>query len=209
MLLPLLKGDAGGIKKMGKNAFSLRKSDCALIIIDMQKHFCTKQGRMCVPGTDGLIARLEKLIRVFRAEKRPIIFTRHIDALDKDNLMLRWWGDAIYEDDPLSEIVDIFGVSVHETIKKTQYDAFINTDLESRLKQNNIRQLVIAGVLTNICCESTARSAFMRGYEVYFCTDGTATYKKEMQEGTLVNLKYGFATLMTVEEIIKIVGSRN
>jgi nicotinamidase-related amidase len=189
--------------------FRLKKDNCGLLVIDMQRHFCSKQGNMYVPNAAGLIDRLNQLIETFRAEKRPVIFTRHIDALDKDNLMMRWWGHAIYEDDPMSEVIDAFNASPSEIIKKTQYDAFLNTDLEQRLQEFEISQLVITGVLTNICCESTARSAFMRGYEVYFCTDGTATYKKEMQEGTLVNLGYGFATLMTVSDVIKtVLGNR-
>ena len=188
---------------MAKSDFSLRREDCALIVIDMQRHFCTAQGKMCVPGAEGLVQRLNSLIRVFRAEKRPVIYTRHIDALDKDNLMLRWWAHTISDDDPMSEVIDVFEADPAQTIKKTQYDAFIKTDLDDRLKKNNIKQIVITGVLTNICCESTARSAFMRGYEVYFCRDGTATYEKGMQEGTLVNLEYGFAVLMTVEEVVR------
>ncbi len=193
---------------MGRADFVLRKDDCALMVIDMQKHFCTKEGRMWVPGAEFLVERLDRLVKVFRAQDRPVFFTRHIDACDKDNLMLRWWGDALDEDDPLSEILDVFNARESDTIKKTQYDAFLNTNLEQRLKEKNIKQIVISGVLTNVCCESTARTAFMRGYEVYFCTDGTATYEKEMHEGTLVNLRYGFAKLMTVEEVVRIVGTK-
>lgn len=186
-----------------KNSFVFRKDNAALLIIDMQKFFRDKESDAQVPGMNLLVPKIKELINLFSENNRPIIFTRHIDSDQEDNLMLRWWKEQIREDDPLSQIVDDFDTSGREVIVKHQYDAFLYTDLEKILKKKGIRQLVICGVLTNICCETTARSAFMRGFEVYFATDATATYKKDMHEAALLNLSYGFAILMTCAEIIK------
>jgi isochorismate hydrolase len=116
--------------------------------------------------------------------------------------MEKWWSENLKEDDPQSAITNDFDTNRGEVLVKHQYDAFLNTDLESRLKKKEIKQVIICGVLTNLCCESTARSAFMRGFEVYFVSDATATYKKEMYEGTLVNLAYGFAILVKTDKVI-------
>jgi bifunctional isochorismate lyase/aryl carrier protein len=186
-----------------KEAFELKKDTAALLIIDMQKFFRDKESDAQVPGMNQLVPKIKNLIEVFNKDNRPIIFTRHIDSDDKDNLMLRWWKEQIREDDELSQVIEDFDTNRGEVIIKHQYDAFLYTDLEEILKKKKIKQVVVCGVLTNICCETTARSAFMRGFEVYFVTDATATYKKEMHDAALLNLSYGFAVLKTCDEIIK------
>jgi nicotinamidase-related amidase len=103
----------------------------------------------------------------------------------------------------MSELVDTLDVSKGITVIKHQYDGFLNTDLEGILRENRVRQVVICGVLTNLCCETTARSAFMRGFEVYFVEDGTATFSKEMHEAALLNLSYGFAIATTIKDVTK------
>ncbi|UCG93007.1 MAG: cysteine hydrolase [candidate division WOR-3 bacterium] len=185
-----------------KEAFELRKDTAALLIIDMQKYFRDKESDAQVPGMNQLVPNMKNLIQVFNENNCPIIFTRHIDSDDKDNLMLRWWKEQIREDDELSQVIEDFDTSGGKVIIKHQYDAFLYTDLEEILKKKKIKQIVICGVLTNICCETTARSAFMRGFEVYFVTDATATYKKEMHEAALLNLSYGFAVLMTTADVL-------
>ncbi len=56
--------------------------------------------------------------------------------------------------------------------------------------------------MTHLCCETTARSAFVRGFEVFFTIDGTATYNKEFHFATLHNLAHGFALPILVDEIL-------
>jgi nicotinamidase-related amidase len=170
----------------------------------MQRHFCDAEGRAYVPGANTLIKQIKKLIEVFAEHRRPIIFTRHID--EEGSLLARWWQDTIKEDEPMSEIIDELDVKQGMILVKHQYDAFLNTDLEKILKEKGVGQVVICGVLTNFCCETTARSAFMRGFEVYFSTDGTRTYSKKMHEATSLNLSYGFAMLLTVTDVLSSLG---
>ena len=188
---------------MTRENFRIDKSKVALIVIDMQRHFCDKNSSFFVPGSDVLAGKLKGLGDSFRAANRPVVFTRHIDSDDKGNLMLRWWSEKIKEDDPMSEIVDVLEARKGTTIVKHQYDGFLNTELEAILRKEGVRQVVVCGVLTNLCCETTARSAFMRGFEVYFVEDGTATFSREMHEATLLNLAYGFATVTTIDDVIK------
>ena len=185
-----------------RDSFKLSIPSAALFVIDMQKYFCDDDGRAYVPGADILKTKIKRLTDVFVNANRPIIFTRHIDT--PGSLMEKWWRENLKEDDSQSEITKDFDIANGEVFIKDQYDAFLNTDLEVKLKKKGVKQVVICGVLTNLCCESTARGAFMRGFEVYFVTDATATYKKEMYEGTLVNLSYGFAILVKTKDIINI-----
>jgi len=181
--------------------FVLDIKKAALLVIDMQKYFCDNDGKAYVPGADIVKKRIHDMIDAFSNAGQPIIFTRHLDA--PGSLMERWWKENLKEDDPQSKITRDFDTGKGEILKKHQYDAFQDTDLEKNLRKQNVEQLVICGVLTNLCCESTARSAFMRGFEVYLVTDATATYKKEMYDGTLLNLSYGFAILVKTKEVIK------
>ena len=90
--------------------------------------------------------------------------------------MSPWWhGDLIRPEDPLSEVSPRFDVSKGKVVEKSRYDAFYQTQLEEALRGQKISQVVICGVMTHLCCETTARSAFMRGFEVFFTVDGTAT----------------------------------
>ena len=187
---------------MRKN-FKINKDFVALIVVDMQRHFCDKESSFFVPRSDALAERIKTLVDAFVESNRPIIFTRHIDSENEGNLMLRWWSEQIREDDPMSQVVDILDAERGTIVIKHQYDGFLNTELEALLRSKDVRQVVVCGVLTNLCCETTARSAFMRGFEVYFVDDGTATFSKDMHEATLLNLAYGFATVTTIADVIK------
>ena len=87
-------------------------------------------------------------------------------------------------------------------MEKSQYDAFYKTSLEERLKDFGANQLVVTGVLTHLCCESTARSAFIRGFEIFFVVDATASYNKQYHLSSLRNLSHGFVTPVLSEELL-------
>lgn len=184
--------------------FKIQKDRVALLVIDMQRYFCDPESSFFVPHSDKLAQKLKAMVHTFYNNDRPIIFTRHIDSDQEDNLMLRWWSEKIRKEDPMSEIAEVLEPSKGTTVIKHQYDGFLHTDLEKILRSKGIRQVVICGVLTNLCCETTARSAFMRGFEVYFVKDGTATFNHTMHEAALLNLSYGFAVLTTIRDVIKI-----
>ncbi|MBD3413083.1 MAG: isochorismatase family protein [Candidatus Aminicenantes bacterium] len=185
-----------------REEFKIQKDKAALLVIDMQRHFCDPESSFFVPDSDKLAQKLKVLVDCFHENNRPIIFTRHIDSDDEDNLMLRWWSEKIREEDPMSEVAEVLEPNQDTTVIKHQYDGFLHTDLEKILHSKGVRQVVICGVLTNLCCETTARSAFMRGFEVYFVKDGTATFNHAMHEASLLNLSYGFAVLTTIKDVV-------
>jgi isochorismate hydrolase len=88
-------------------------------------------------------------------------------------------------------------------LPKKRYSAFYETDLEKILRSKGIQDLIISGVMTNLCCETTARDAFMRDYRVFFLIDGTSTGKDDHHLATLKNLGFGFAYLITCDELIQ------
>lgn len=188
---------------------TLSKTGCALLVIDMQRYFCDPRNDTCVPGVEMLLRNVKRLVDAFSKAQRPVVATRHIDDRGTPSLMFEWWSENILADDPRSALCDGFDPHGVIVIEKHQYDAFLKTDLEERLCDKDVEQVVVCGVLTNLCCESTARSAFMRGFHVFFVDDATRTYSDEMHRATLLNLSYGFATIMNTNHILKALRARS
>ena len=89
-------------------------------------------------------------------------------------------------------------------LKKAQFDAFFETDLEERLKEAGIKQLIITGVMTNLCVESTARSAFIKGFDVVLPVDATAAYNYEFHLATFLNYAYLFTRPVKTADLIEL-----
>ena len=123
-------------------------------------------------------------------------------------MMAFWWRDLVNVNDSMSHLIEELEPSKGIVINKSQYDAFYNTELESLLKANEVTQVVICGVMTHLCCETTARSAFVRGFRVFFTVDGTATYNEDFHVASLLNLSHGFATPVLVEEVLASIGKQ-
>ncbi len=86
-------------------------------------------------------------------------------------------------------------------LDKNRYSAFFGTDLDKRLRVEGVEDLLICGVMTNCCCETTARDAFVRDYRVFFVADATATANEELHLSSLKNLAYGFAYIVNTKHI--------
>ncbi len=185
---------------------ALLPKQSALLMLDMQAYFLQPESHAYVPSAAAIIPGLQNLIAAFSQCSLPIFFTRHINAPENAAMMGTWWRDIITDEDPLSAITPQLDSHLGVILQKPQYDAFYQTDLEERLQRFKITQLVICGVMTHLCCETTARSAFVRGFEVIFPVDGTATYNSAFHLATLTNLAHGFAHLTRVSEILHLLG---
>jgi len=174
----------------------------ALLVLDMQKYFLKDFSHAYIPSGPAIIPGIKRLIKSYSAKELPVIFTRHVNSIEDAGIMNRWWKDLIKENNPLSRITEELDLSRGTVIEKSQYDAFYKTQLEEILKKENVRQVVICGVMTHLCCETTARSAFVRGFEVFFTINGTATYNENFHMATLLNLSHGFAIPLLVEELL-------
>jgi bifunctional isochorismate lyase/aryl carrier protein len=184
---------------------TLKPKKAALLIIDMQDFFLNEKSHAFIPSMPAIIPKLKNLQDKFLTNNLPVFHTKHGNTTENIGQMLNWWGSFLAEDDPLSEIVAELKDTKVPTIPKTQNDAFWQSDLEQRLKEKkDIKQVIIGGVMTHLCCESTARAAFTRGYEVFFLVDGTATYNKQFHFASLLNLAHGFAVQILNAEVANI-----
>lgn len=173
-----------------------------LCVLDMQNYFLKSRSHAYVPSAPPIVAGIGDLVSAFCSSGRPVVFTQHINNASQAGMMHSWWKDLISPGTYESQIVKEFDPSVGTVLVKSYYDAFYSTSLDEMLKNRRVRQMVITGVLTHLCCESTARSAFQHNYEVFFTIDGTATYNEMHHWATLVNLAHGFALPVQVPEML-------
>ncbi|KAL8105661.1 hypothetical protein AgCh_029458 [Apium graveolens] len=108
-------------------------------------------------------------------------------------MLAEWWNnDLVIDGTPEAEIMPEMGRRDGEmVVEKDTYSAFRGTRLEERLREMGVEEVIVTGVMTNLCCETTAREAFVRGFRVFFSTDATATSSEELHEATLKNIAYG------------------
>ena len=168
----------------------------------MQEYFLDPESHAFVPSALSILPQIQTLITAFEQQHRPVIFTQHINTPENAGAMSRWWRDLITEENPLSKITSHLDYSGHPVLQKTQYDAFYQTPLEDMLHKLDISQVVVTGVMTHLCCETSARSAFVRGFDVFFAVDGTATYQENFHLASLQNLAHGFATLVRTDDVV-------
>ncbi|KAJ7942661.1 nicotinamidase 2 [Quillaja saponaria] len=167
-----------------------------LLVIDMENYFYS----MAKP----ILPNLLTTISLCRRASIPVIFTRHCHKSPSDHGMLgEWWnGDLIIDGTPEAELIsDLDRKPEDLVVEKNTYSAFRKTGLEEKLVEMGIEEVIVSGVMTNLCCETTAREAFVRGFRVFFSTDATATSDQELHEATLKNLAYGFAYLVDCKRL--------
>jgi isochorismate hydrolase len=180
-----------------------RPREAALLIIDMQRYFLDEESHAFLPSAPAIVPGLKLLRDGFQRRQSPVIFTRHANNERNAFMLGKWWSDLIPEGDELSEIIPELPPGDSIVIGKTQYDAFYQTELEEILKKRGVTQVVITGVMAHLCCETTARSAFVRGFEVIVAIDGMATENEDFHMATLNNLSHGFAIPVMIKELTR------
>ena len=187
-----------------RSRLTLDPGRAALLIIDMNIYFASPAGRSYLPMTGSVIPNLGRLLEFWRTTGSPVIFTRHGHEGDHDLGMLgRFFSDYIRADEPEAETIPELLPRDHETvIRKKTYDAFLDTPLSVVLEEKGIDQVLITGVLTHMCCETTARSAFCRGFEVFVAVDAMASSSEERHLGSLLSMADSVAVMMSTPEIL-------
>lgn len=179
----------------------------ALLVLDLQMYFLAFDSHAFIPSAPAILPGIGKLSAAFSEAGRPVVATRHLNTPENAGMMSKWWRDLIRPQTAYSGYIDAIDVDKTIQLDKMQYDAFHNTSLEELLRKQDVEQVIICGVMTHLCCETTARSAFMRGFEVFFTVDGTATYNERLHRASLLTLSHGFAIPVLVDELLSLLES--
>ena len=205
--------------------FRVDRDSTALVVVDMTNDFLEPGvPQECAAGRE-IIPRLAELIDVCRRAGVVVLYTSHMHRADGSDMgrMAESFTHLVDSDRrPITLIEGTRGVEVVDAlapapseivIRKSRYSAFYNTDLETVLHTKGITTLIVGGVATNICCESTARDAMFRDYRVIFLSDGNAALDipdlgwgpishAEVQRVVLSTLAAGFCEVASVSDVI-------
>lgn len=182
----------------------LDKNKAAIVVIDMINEFCKPGGKMVLPGYERLVGPQKSIIDTARLKSVPIIWVH--DAHRPNMRLEREWAKRTphcLENTWATEIIDELGAlqdDIHVT--KRRYSAFFQTDLDLALKDMMITQLVIFGVVTNICVRSTVHDAFFNGYEVVVPQDACAATGQREHESTLYDIATHYGVVCDSQNVV-------
>lgn len=176
----------------------------ALLVIDVQRAFCEPAGAHFLPAFEACAAPLAALVAAWRAADRPVLFTRHGHAGPSSaGIHGRFWGSVLDRDEADAALVWPAEPAPGEpVIVKDTYDAFHGTELGGLLRRFGCRQVLVAGVLTHLCVETTVRGAFVRGFEPFVVMDACAANLARLHEDALVAMVAGFAGMLTTDQAV-------
>ena len=168
----------------------------ALIVIDMQNGFCHPEGSfprigLGLEGADAAVRNAAIAVKQARAADVPVIFTRHLYRLGRADE-----GPALIRNSPALALVDGLAAGSWDAevigdldcgpedlkVDKVRFDAFQWTSLAPLLRGLSVAKLVVCGVVTNLCVETTVRSAFMRDIPVTLIEDACAAKTRRLHE---------------------------
>ncbi|MBN2056811.1 isochorismatase family protein [bacterium] len=193
------------IRPYNQHEMRLNAAASALLVVDMQLFFLDAAAPAFTCGGMAILPTVKRLMDAFRRANRPVIYTRHVHHPgDLDSGIMGWWWEGkCLEGSPESSVhPDLTPRPNEKVVFKHRYSAFYNTDLETVLRCLKVEDVVVSGVMTNMCCESTARDAYYRDYRVFFLADGTGSVTEEMHLASLLNLAFGFAYVTTSDAIM-------
>ncbi len=172
------------MKKLKTNPRTMKQK--ALILVDLEKEWVNKDSDYFIGDVSSLIDKTNSLIGYCRKNNYKIIFTRHIEPDSQVEFS---------KDSENIEILDKINCNNSDiVIEKNKISPFYQTNLEDELK--DVEQIVICGILTNLCVRSLAEGAYDRDFAITIIIDCCQAFDKETHNFTLKDLKE------TREEII-------
>lgn len=195
--------------------FQVIPGKTALLSIDLQN--CFVEGSP-IAAPDGLkiLERVNRLAEACRKAGILVIHTSIVFRPDRSNLGILAEFSPPVRDGILDKGAE--SAALHKglvigpgdiLLDKPRFGAFHGTDLELILRRRGIDTVIVGGVATNVCCETTAREAAVRDFHVFFLSDGTATAAmdhasaEELQKATCATLGFLFAQVVTVDKMIR------
>ena len=171
-----------------------------------------------------IVGNVNRLVDLFRAEGLPIVFVKHLhradgsDAGHMGDFSAPDEEDAFVEGTPRAQLIPELHVEPRDVVVvKRRSSAFLGTDLEAVLHTARTRAVVICGLMTSFCCETAARDAHGRDYEVIFAADAVEGPDLEDVEGrevphdvvlanTVTALGAGFAEIVSTADVVARLG---
>jgi nicotinamidase-related amidase len=181
--------------------FELDAKSTALVSIDLQY---SNVARKLAPHTAGeVVENSAMLAQAVREKGGTVVFVRvlvnEIPQLPADAPFPR--GNGTTPPNASELVPEAGGQPGDVVVTKRQWGAFYGTDLELQLQRRGIRTIILGGIATNIGVESTARSAFDRGYELVFAEDAMTSTGAEAHDFSVQQLFPRMGRVRSAEQI--------
>lgn len=195
----------------GSDYFKIDPASCALLVIDMQNSFVAKGAIFAAPKGIEIIPNINRMIEKARELEMLVVWTQSDHSPPGGGLILErypvikdskelWIGDE--SQDLYPDMLQ--PVEGEHRIVKHKYDAFHDTDMRTALKNMGKDTVIIVGVATEVCCESTARAAFFNDFKVVLLNDGTAAFNPDLQASTCDRINALFGRVMSTDDLISV-----
>lgn len=197
--------DSFSERRTGETA-EFKPQQCAVLVIDMLNDFFKEGGEMVLAGGDVLYEPIETLTRTARQLKMPVFWLNQRLAL----------GDTLFKKRVVhclkgswgAEVVDDLTVAPEDVVvHKRRYSGFFQTDLDLHLRERNIQQVIVTGVVTNICVRSTVNDAFFLGYNVFVPSDCVMATSDQLQESHLYDIDTHYGTVLSLADLLAVMQS--
>jgi len=171
----------------------------ALIIVDMLNDFV--DGKLANPKASAIIEPLQRLLRHARSEGWVVVFSN--DAHEPNDPELRVWGEHAMAGSPEATVIPQLEPVPGEIVSpKRVYSAFDFTDLDDKLKQRGVDEVVVTGQHTHICVRHTSYGALIRGYGVTVPRDAVCGFEGVDEEDALAYLEMAYGARITTVDAL-------
>jgi ureidoacrylate peracid hydrolase len=189
----------------------------ALLLIDMQVDFASPEGGLGGDGMDmtaplAAVKQADILVAAARKAGVACVFVRLVTREQDETEFLKQWKTRRNSDGPPLCREGMPGAAFvgpqpgprELVFSKKRYNAFAGTGLDAALRGQGIDTLVVAGLTTECCIDSSVRDAFERDYHVFVVSDATACYESDLHKAALRALKLNCASLITTADAMAV-----
>lgn len=198
--------------------FDFDLARAAFIVVDMQNDFVREGAPLLVPDALGTGDPIKNVIALFRRGGRPVVFTRFLAGPQETDLwkwspelrdpicccrpgFSRYYPDLGAERSCIDVIDELAPAPGDYIVDKYRYGAFQRTNLYDILQVEGVSSVVVAGTVTQICVEETARGAFDEGFQSILLRDGVSSFDPALQAAVLKNFAMKFGRVMDSREL--------
>lgn len=191
----------------------INPKDTALLVIDVQNFFVEEGAPSEIPKGREMIPKLNSLVKELKEKGGMIIYARQRHDHFNNNSFKVPFPDYFMKDGKPLLLQGSHWFNTHSDlvslqdyfINKDRWSAFYQTELEMILRDKNIKNVIITGLATNICCASTAADAYFRDFNVIFLSDCTVTMDDELQNATLRTIAMSYGHVMSKKDLLDII----
>ena len=188
----------------------------ALVVVDMQNFFMADGELMAANGSADIVPNVNRLARAVREAGGFVVWIQALaeapgtdgwdafHALFHEKAQARRLGSMNINGDGFKLWTDMDVQPGDERVIKKRYSAFIQgaSNIEEVLRKHGAEMVLITGVATNVCCDSTGRDCMMRGFPTIMVADGNASFTEDEHQAALLNFITYFGDVQSTDEVI-------